>query len=116
MTPELLKRVGEALYGDRWVADLARALDISDRHVRRMHAGTAPVADGVKDDMIKLIEDRLSALTRLLGDVYKATPAAPGVHSAPKKSAVCEECAGSGWVGHGMGGDTCGRCGGTGRA
>jgi hypothetical protein len=27
---------------------------------------------------------------------------------------VCPSCAGSGWQGHGMGGDTCGECGGSG--
>jgi DnaJ-class molecular chaperone len=26
----------------------------------------------------------------------------------------CDECNGSGWVGHGMGGDTCGKCSGKG--
>lgn len=26
----------------------------------------------------------------------------------------CEDCSGSGWIGHGMGGDTCAKCGGKG--
>ena len=32
---DLLKRIGEALYGDRWQRQMARALGISDRTVRR---------------------------------------------------------------------------------
>lgn len=34
--------------------------------------------------------------------------------AATTKWAKCFDCAGSGWTGHGMGGDTCGRCGGKG--
>lgn len=26
----------------------------------------------------------------------------------------CDECSGYGWIGHGMGGDTCGKCSGKG--
>jgi hypothetical protein len=29
--------------------------------------------------------------------------------------ATCNDCGGSGWKGHGMGGDTCGRCNGKGK-
>jgi hypothetical protein len=32
---DLLGRIGQALYGDRWQRQLARALGISDRTVRR---------------------------------------------------------------------------------
>ncbi len=32
---DLLKRIGEALYGDRWQRQMARALGVSDRTVRR---------------------------------------------------------------------------------
>ena len=28
---------------------------------------------------------------------------------------TCERCEGTGWLGHGMGGDTCGSCNGTGK-
>lgn len=28
---------------------------------------------------------------------------------------VCDECNGNGWTGHGMGGDTCAKCGGSGK-
>jgi len=32
---DLLERIGQALYGDRWQRQLARALGVSDRTVRR---------------------------------------------------------------------------------
>lgn len=28
----------------------------------------------------------------------------------------CNDCVGTGWIGHGMGGDTCGTCSGTGKS
>lgn len=42
-------------------------------------------------------------------DVYN-----PGCNCPPSTARECPKCAGSGWTGHGMGGDTCGTCGGKG--
>src|SRR5262245_23213052 len=41
---DLLKRIGEALYGDRWQRQLAKALGVSDRTVRRwvLHDSAIP--------------------------------------------------------------------------
>lgn len=47
MTPELLRRVGEALYGSRWQSDLAHNLNVADRTVRRWVSGEYPIPDGV---------------------------------------------------------------------
>lgn len=43
MTYPQLRVVGEALFGPRWQSELARALGISDRHMRRwVQAGEIP--------------------------------------------------------------------------
>lgn len=36
MTPELLRLAGEALFGPQWQAPVARALNISPRHISRV--------------------------------------------------------------------------------
>ena len=48
MSKELLKRVGEFIYGEQWQAPLARDLGVSERSMRRWVAGTdeIPVAFG----------------------------------------------------------------------
>lgn len=66
MTPALLTRVGEALYGSRWQSDLAAALDVSDRTVRRWNAGTQAIPDGLRHDLFRLIDDRSASLVDLV--------------------------------------------------
>ena len=40
MKPELLKRIGEALYGQRWMRPLSRDLGVNHRSVERWARGT----------------------------------------------------------------------------
>ena len=58
MTPDTLRIIGAALYGPRWQTDLARALDVSDRHMRRWVSGAAPIPEGVRADLLALIGKR----------------------------------------------------------
>lgn len=58
MTPDLLREIGEALYGSRWQSDLARALNVADRTMRRWAAGDFPVPDGAWQEMRALLKDR----------------------------------------------------------
>lgn len=39
MTPDLLRAVGEALYGEYWIKPLAGALQVNERTVQRWAAG-----------------------------------------------------------------------------
>lgn len=59
MTPDLLRSTGEALYGPRWQSELARALCISDRTVRRWLAGTVPIPPGLTRDLEVLCNKRI---------------------------------------------------------
>lgn len=62
MTPDLLRRVGEALYGPRWQSDLAAALGVADRTVRRWLAGDDIPRAGVRSDLLALLEARQELL------------------------------------------------------
>lgn len=67
MTP--LRQAGEALYGPRWQSDLARALGVSDRTMRRWAAGTHCPPPGVHADLLRLVEQRIAVLRMLAGDL-----------------------------------------------
>lgn len=66
MNNELLQKVGQALYGERWQTDLARALDVSDRTVRRWVAGSDEPRPGVYVDLLRLVVERASDLDDLV--------------------------------------------------
>ncbi len=62
MTPDSFRAAGEALWGDRWIAAMARALHCSTRSVRRWSAGSWPVPMGVEHDVELLLTARLADL------------------------------------------------------
>lgn len=62
MTPVLLREAGEALYGPRWQSELARALGVSDRTVRRWAAGSFAVPAGVWTTIGDMLRERGVAL------------------------------------------------------
>jgi len=64
MTHELLRHVGEALYGARWQSELARALEVSDRTMRRWASDAGAIPDGVDDDLRRLCEKRGAEISR----------------------------------------------------
>jgi plasmid maintenance system antidote protein VapI len=55
-------RVGEALFGSNWQGDMARALGINERTIRRMVAGDMPVSAGVWRDIANLCVTRGKSL------------------------------------------------------
>jgi len=61
----LLVECGEALYGPRWQAELARDLGVADRTVRRWVAGTSEVPAGLYVDLLRLTQERAAALDAL---------------------------------------------------
>lgn len=58
MTPNLLRRVGEALFGERWQSSLARDLAVSDRTMRRWAAGDVPIPHAVAVDLVAVLVSR----------------------------------------------------------
>lgn len=61
----LLVEAGEALYGPRWQSDLARDLGVSDRTMRRWVAGTSDVPTGLYVDLLRMTQERATALDAL---------------------------------------------------
>jgi len=69
MRPDLLERVGNALYGQQWQSALARDLGVSDRTMRRWVAGDTEPPTGVRDDLIRLAHVRLADLKSVIDEL-----------------------------------------------
>lgn len=66
MTTELLRQIGEALYGAHfWSATLAEALDVSPRNMRRFANGTKEIPPGLAVPIRVLIAERQRLLVEL---------------------------------------------------
>lgn len=68
----LLHQVGEALYGSRWQSELARAIAVSDRTVRRWATGTDAVPPGAWRDLHRIAGERTAGLAALLDKLAEA--------------------------------------------
>ena len=66
MSNTLLTEAGRALYGSRWQTDLAQALGVNDRTVRRWVAGTESPRASVHADLMKLCQERSKTLDDLI--------------------------------------------------
>ncbi len=69
MSSELLKRIGEFIYGDQWQAPLARDLGVNERSMRRWVAGTDEIPRGVWRDLGSRLEIWHRALGHLVAEV-----------------------------------------------
>ena len=65
MSDRLIRRTGEALYGPRWQADLARELDVSERTIRNWVAGAAEPPIGVYVDLLRIVIERGAELDEI---------------------------------------------------
>jgi hypothetical protein len=73
MSSELLKRIGEFIYGDQWQAPLARDLDVGERSMRRWVAGTDPIPNGVWRELEIRLESIDGDLQYLIDEVKHAS-------------------------------------------
>ena len=64
-SPELIRAIGEALYGSQWQTDLGDALGGNRRTVSRWQSGRYEPQPGVWDDLEALLSERASAAMRL---------------------------------------------------
>ena len=63
MTPtKMLRAVGEALYGQWWQTDMADALGVSARAVRRWLAGDASLPEDIGPRLRAVIDERIATL------------------------------------------------------
>lgn len=65
MSSRLLQRCGEALFGSRWQTDLAAALGVNDRTVRRWASGAQDMPRGAYSDLHRLVLERAADLDDL---------------------------------------------------
>ena len=72
MTPDLLAKCGEALYGPRWQTEMSRDLDVADRTVRRWVSGDTPIPDGVNIDLLRMLTERAGDIDGLLEPLKRA--------------------------------------------
>lgn len=78
MTPDFLRRAGEALYGPQWQSELARALDVNGRTVRRWAAGDTAIPDWLAARLLELIaahDDELDEVWSMLRHQAASTSA-----------------------------------------
>ena len=78
MPPDLLRTIGESLYGAYWIKPLADALQVNARTVQRwaigQYAPSPHAAPGLLADMRKLLVARGRDLARVVAMVDKTLP------------------------------------------
>ena len=75
MTPELLRQVGEALHGPFWQSEIALALRVNVRTVRRMLSGERAIKPWVIAELAALCEIRGRELLEISRLLRAQTPA-----------------------------------------
>lgn len=60
-----LETIGHALYGSMWQSAMARSLKVSDRTVRRWHAGEYNIPEGVWSELAALLVEHGDECLRL---------------------------------------------------
>jgi hypothetical protein len=63
---DLIRAIGEALFGARWRGDLADYLDVNDRTIRRWLASHDAPRLGVWQDLERLLSERMALQRGLL--------------------------------------------------
>lgn len=66
---DLFVRACVALYGELWQSRAGRELAISDRHMRRIAAGEAPVKPGMLADLHRLLNARREAIGEIMDEI-----------------------------------------------
>ena len=84
MTSAELAAAGRALYGERWQSPLARALGLSDRHMRRLVAGERAITEETALAIERLLARRRA--DQALDEIERLS----AEHGAPAEIALTE--------------------------
>ena len=68
MTPTTLNRVGTALYGQQWQCQLARAIGVNPRTLRRWLSQEMPIPD-LRAELREIVRDRQQTLLETLEEL-----------------------------------------------
>jgi hypothetical protein len=66
LTPFTLRKAGFALYGEQWRSELARALGVTDRTVRRWAHDEYSIPDDARDRIMELCRQRADMLNAVM--------------------------------------------------
>lgn len=69
---DLIVRIGHALWGDRWMAPLSRAVRVSERTMRAWASGRRPVPSGVLRELAQLLAAHSAACRELAEEAARA--------------------------------------------
>ena len=70
----LITRIGLALWGERWLAPMARAVRVDERTVRSWARGRREVPPGVLHELAALLEAHAGTCRSLAGEVTSQQP------------------------------------------
>ena len=62
-----LQKIGQSLYGTNWIGDLAAALNVNERSMRRWAAGTYEIPAGIRGELVTLCRARGANLEGIAG-------------------------------------------------
>lgn len=62
-------RAARSLYGEQWQSATARDLEMSDRQIRRIAAGTANAQPGMLVDLWRLILERQLEMDKVIDEI-----------------------------------------------
>jgi predicted transcriptional regulator len=71
LTPFTLRKAGFALYGEQWRSELARALGVTDRTVRRWVQDEYSIPDDARERIIELCRERAEMLAGVMRRLEK---------------------------------------------
>ncbi len=67
--PDLLRRIGMAVYGSAWETRMANEFGIAERRFRRMTRGDLPIPATLRDDLLRLMESHADECRDLITEL-----------------------------------------------
>ena len=71
MTPKTLEMVAVELYGPNWKGPLCEALSTSERTVRRWAAGTLPIPENVRTELLAIAHSKMDQLEDVIAELER---------------------------------------------
>jgi hypothetical protein len=72
MSPELFARIGEALYGDQFVASLSHQLEVAKRTVARWASGQSRIPPSIGQELRQLLAQRADLVAAVRDELEAA--------------------------------------------
>lgn len=66
---DIFIRAGQVLYGSSWQTSVAKALEMSDRHIRRIASGESNARPGMLIDLWRLMLERQVEMDKIIDEI-----------------------------------------------